>query len=202
MSKPRCELCNRDFKNEEGLMQHNSDKHSSKINSEPINKLNYKKVKKYIIIGIFLIILIWLLWMTMSSVIKKSNSCLTTPAHELNIGGHKDLALHIHSTLDIIIDGKKQFIPASIGIAQNIMRPIHTHDGAGEVHIEGPCRRDFTIGEFFKIWGKKFDSQCIFDSCTDKGIVKMKINGNENSEFEKYIMKEHDKIVIEYTSNK
>ena len=49
--KARCEICNRNFKDKEGLEMHNSAKHS-KPEKKSI-KINYKKIRNY---GIFIVI--------------------------------------------------------------------------------------------------------------------------------------------------
>ncbi len=128
------------------------------------------------------------------------DSCLTTPATEMDIGGHEDLAMHIHPTLEIVIDGERQEIPAGIGLTFNEMRPIHTHDATGKIHIEAPCEREFTLREFFAVWGKQFNSQCIFDSCVaDGGTLVMFVNGDENDAYDNLILRDDDEIQIVYT---
>ena len=55
------------------------------------------------------------------------------------------------------------------------------------------------LGQFFKVWEKKFSSGCIFEFCNgEKGQVKMTVNGRENKDFENYVMRDKDKIVINY----
>lgn len=196
--KVRCEICDRSFKDIESLVQHNAAKHSSSLNKkQEIKKINIKG--KIIGVIILIIIIAFIIW-TISGAISELRSCKTASAIEINIGGHTNLALHIHQDLKIVIDGKQQIIPANIGIAPNIMRPIHTHDKPGELHVEGPCKRDFNLGEFFKIWGREFNSQCIFDKCTDNGELKMYVNSLPNNEFENLILKDDDSILIEYKS--
>ena len=126
-----------------------------------------------------------------------------------------DGPIHWHPKLTILINGKQVVIPANIGIniGNNIdnqisgmmMSPIHTHDTTGTLHIESqnPSAKPetLTIGYFINdVWGKKFDSVCIFDYCTDKGTIKMLVNGKENKEFGNYSMKDGDEIVIEFES--
>lgn len=151
--------------------------------------------------GIFIAILLLISW-GLFVLIKSSGSTSDIPVNEINIISHSNIALHIHSNLDIIIDGVEFFIPNDIGISHEIMRPLHTHDSSGKIHIEAPFKRDFTIGEFFLVWEETFSSSCIFDNCIDedKGVLTMTVNGVGNDEFENYIMKDDDQIVIEYTS--
>ncbi len=195
--KVTCDICNLTFKDENGLAQHKEAKH-------PVEKkstINTKKIRNWtifiLITGIVLFFLIWLV----SSTVKGINYCKDAPVTEINIGGHTNLALHHHVKLNIFIDGVKQIIPANIGILSNIMRPLHTHDTDNEIHMEGPCKRDFKLGDFFAIWGKTFNSQCILDKCTtDGGVLTMKVNGIDNNDFDNYILKDEDSIIIDYIS--
>ena len=123
------------------------------------------------------------------------------PAKEINIGGHTNFELHVHSHLKIVIDGKQEIIPKDIGVGYGVMRPVHTHDNSGELHIEGPCKRNFTLKDFFDIYEKDFNSQCIFDKCiNDKGSLKLFVSGKESQEFENLVLKDKREIVIEYSS--
>lgn len=109
--------------------------------------------------------------------------------------------IHWHPELTIAIKGQKQEILANLGLGA-VHQPVHTHDSTGVLHLEiqGPVRKDDTkLGRFFKIWGKEFNSNCIFDSCNGaEGKVTMKVNGSENTEFDNYEMKDKDKIEIQY----
>jgi len=195
----KCKICDKYFKSKEALEMHNSTKHSEKKKGEQNKKpkINYKKIRNLtIIIAVFGLLFYGFYW-TFSNM----NSYIDLPAKEINIGGHQNIALHIHSELNILIDGEEFEIPANIGISEGIMRPLHTHDSTGEIHIEGPYRRDFTLGEFFDIWGKTLNQRCIFDYCTDKGELKMYINGNENQEFGNHILQDGEDILIEYNLN-
>lgn len=112
--------------------------------------------------------------------------------------------LHWHPKLTIFIKGKKQEIPANIGIGA-VHQPIHTHDqdaknGILHMEIQGVVvKEDTKLGNFFRTWGKKFNSSQIFDKKNgDEGKVKMMVNGKENKEFENYKMHDGDNIEIRY----
>lgn len=109
--------------------------------------------------------------------------------------------LHWHPELTIYIKGQKQEIPKDIGIGA-IHQPIHTHDATGIIHMEmsGIVTRDETkLSNFFRIWGKQFSANCIFDKCNGpEGKVKILVNGEGNKEFENYRMRDGDKIEIRY----
>jgi hypothetical protein len=78
-------------------------------------------------------------------------------------------ALHIHQHIDLNIDGNAVSVPAGIGIneAGGFISPIHTHDTSGLIHVESNVVRDFTLGQFFDIWGVRFAVDCIGDYCAD-----------------------------------
>ena len=106
---------------------------------------------------------------------------------------HGGLGMHIHPTLKIIVNGEEQPIPANIGIPNAAcMRPVHTHDATGMIHIESVEIRDFPLKDFFSVWGKDFR-----DFGTE---VSMTINGVENTDFENYIIRDKDEIVLTYTN--
>lgn len=190
----KCKLCGKEFAGLEALNSHKKDKHNIREEKES----NYRKMF-FFLFAVFIIVFIFFL---AYSFVSGEDEC-SKPPNEINIGGHTNLELHIHSHLKIIIDGKLEIIPKDIGIGYGIMRPIHTHDDSGEVHIEGPCKRDFTLKDFFSIYEKDFNSQCIFDKCinaSNKGNLKIFVDGKESQEFENLVLKDKQEIVIEYKS--
>ena len=38
---------------------------------------------------------------------------------------------------------------------------MHTHDTSGQVWLEGRHTDAVTLGEFFTVWGVRFDDQCL-----------------------------------------
>ncbi|MBI2049447.1 hypothetical protein HYT32_00830 [Candidatus Roizmanbacteria bacterium] len=112
--------------------------------------------------------------------------------------------LHWHPKLTITIDGKKQEIPANIGIGA-VHQKIHTHDqdakdGVIHMEIQGVvAKEDTKLSNFFRIWGKEFNSTQIFDKINGAdGKVKMTVNSKENTDFENYLMKDNDRIEVRY----
>ena len=120
--------------------------------------------------------------------------------------------IHWHPEFKIIIKGEEFTIPANVGLgtqyAQNPlydsrmgMTNMHTHDGSGKIHwevMQGPVKKgDVRFGNFFSVWEKTFNENCIFDNCNGPdGNVRMTVNGTENTEFENYLVKDGDKIEI------
>src|SRR5207253_7906980 len=65
--------------------------------------------------------------------------------------------LHIHQHIDVFVNGGKVAVPGGIGINDNsFISPIHTHDASGVIHVESPTKEQFTLGQFFAIWGVRF----------------------------------------------
>jgi len=109
--------------------------------------------------------------------------------------------LHWHSEVNVKILGEVQNIPANVGMIP-VERYLHTHEPNNVIHMEFPgqvLKNDLKLNQFFKIWGKTFNKDCIFDKCSgSEGKVKMLVNGKENFEFENYVMRDGDKIEITF----
>lgn len=152
---------------------------------------NRKKIMKWSFIAIVILVAAWLALFLIQD--------LRKPEAKENIISRN--GLHWHSELTIYIKGEKQKIPANVGIGIT-HNPLHTHDDGGTIHLEfsGLVEEENTkLGNFFKVWGKRFDANCIFEHCNgENGQVKMLVNGAGSSDFENYPMKDHDKIEIRY----
>jgi len=104
---------------------------------------------------------------------------------------------HIHPHLQIVINGQAHEVPANIGIENNCLHPIHTHDNSGIIHIESPEKRDFTLGDFFTVWGKTFNKDQILDYKREGNhTIKVTVDGQDSQDFEKFILKDNQQIVI------
>lgn len=105
---------------------------------------------------------------------------------------------HIHPLLKIYINKKEVIVPANTGITNNCMNSIHTHEEPNVLHVEAPVQKDFTLGDFFAVWGQPFDSEHLVDFVADKkGEIAMTVNGVVVDTFENTILKDGDKIVVE-----
>lgn len=68
---------------------------------------------------------------------------------------NENIGYHVHAHLQIVYEGQNVAVPANIGIDDNTcVYYLHTHDNSGELHIEAPTARRFTLGNFFDIWGQ------------------------------------------------
>jgi hypothetical protein len=72
---------------------------------------------------------------------------------------NESISYHVHAHLQIVYQGQNVAVPANIGIDDNTcVYYLHTHDNSGELHIEAPIARLFTLGNFFDIWGQPLSS--------------------------------------------
>jgi hypothetical protein len=95
---------------------------------------------------------------------------------------HEFVFLHVHSHLDVFVDGKSVVVPAGIGIdihnkavrkfrvpengsiaygginppcAKPCISPLHTHEIDGILHTEAKRNQFNRLGQFFIEWGRK-----------------------------------------------
>jgi hypothetical protein len=103
--------------------------------------------------------------------------------------------IHIHQHLDVYVDGKHVTVPAGIGIQpSDYLTTLHTHDSAGIIHLESPTAENYSLGQFFGVWGVKLTSQCVGGAC---GGVKLYVNGKlHKGDPAKLVLKAHQELVL------
>src|SRR5438105_12152066 len=64
---------------------------------------------------------------------------------------------HIHAMLHIYVNGLLSPVPKDIGLdtARHLESSMHTHDSTGVIHMEAPHPFNYTLGDFFAVWGVK-----------------------------------------------
>lgn len=98
--------------------------------------------------------------------------------------GQEGQVLHIHSHLDVFVDGKPVTVPADIGIdvPKQQISPLHTHDTSGVVHIESPVQADFTLGQFMTEWNVPISNSVLGTLKTGGGKeLHVYVNGKEQT---------------------
>jgi len=108
--------------------------------------------------------------------------------HCVQHGGY--LSMHIHPHLQIEKDGGPLEIPANVGITKECMRPVHTHDTSGTIHLEYPDQHDFQLKDFFTVWGQPF--------LPDGYTVAMTVDGQPSTELDNLILRDKQQIVLTY----
>jgi hypothetical protein len=70
-------------------------------------------------------------------------------------------------TLSIRIDGADVPLVPNIGLdlPRALQAPAHTHDPSGTIWLEGAGAGTVTLGQFFTLWGVRFDGRCLGAAC-------------------------------------
>jgi hypothetical protein len=114
------------------------------------------------------------------------------------------LLYHVHSHLDVFVDGARVVVPAGLGIDitnpgvhqstvdgqteyggisvpcdQPCISPLHTHDVAGVIHTESPTRKNNTLGQLFIEWDVRLDTNCVATYCKPAKAVAVYVNGSQ-----------------------
>lgn len=109
-----------------------------------------------------------------------------SPVDTIGCSTTEQVVYHIHAHLSLYVNGKQLAVPLGVGIVpprqvvQNFVSGgkcyywLHTHDATGIIHIESPSKRDYTLGNFFDIWGRPLSST---DLLGHKGPVTVFVNG-------------------------
>jgi hypothetical protein len=58
---------------------------------------------------------------------------------------------HSHPNLTVTINGAN--VPVPLNTIDSCQQPIHTHNEPGVLHIETDQNRDYTLGDWFLLWG-------------------------------------------------
>jgi hypothetical protein len=168
------------------------------------NKKNYKRltvITMSILVAICVSVGI-LTTMTPNTLLASASSSIGTDNIRCEVIEH--LTFHIHAHLDIFINGKPYTVPAQIGIVPDkCLYWMHTHDDSGVIHIESPEIRNFTVGQFFNIWNKKFNNTQIFDNIVSNNknvTLSVYVNGNKvsSTDYRNIKLNSHDEIAIVY----
>lgn len=87
---------------------------------------------------------------------------------------------HLHANLQIFVEGQPVTVPVDIGLDGATHASLHTHDEEGVIHVESQTARDFTLGEFFDVWGVRLSSTCIGGYCaTGSDRLQLFVDGEE-----------------------
>jgi hypothetical protein len=82
--------------------------------------------------------------------------------------------------LRITVDGMPVEVPAYVGIdrLRAVQAPMHTHDTSGQIWLEGRETDTVKLGQFFTVWGVRFDDRCLGSACT---ALRVTVDGEVSS---------------------
>jgi hypothetical protein len=108
---------------------------------------------------------------------------------------------HIHALLHIYVNGLLRPLPADIGLdsAKGIESSMHTHDGSGIIHMEAPHPFNYTLGDFFAVWGVKLGPAEVGGLKGYGGDrLHFYLNGRPFSNPAALVLRKDDSVVIGY----
>jgi hypothetical protein len=108
---------------------------------------------------------------------------------------------HIHSHLDVFVNGVQQQVPSNIGIlsSPSCLYWLHTHTGDGVVHIEAPQTKEFMLGQFLDIWKQTLtNSTAFFDSISNMPVTAYVDGKRFEGDYRTIQLKSLEEIVLAY----
>jgi hypothetical protein len=131
------------------------------------------------------------------------NPMSLTRAAGLTPETHEFVFLHVHSHLDLFVQGKKVLIPAGIGInthdpavhtfpapdgttgyggisppcSKPCISPLHTHFDDGILHTEAKKNQFNRLGQFFKEWKVRLNAKCVATYCRPTTKIAVYVDG-------------------------
>ncbi|MEZ0093066.1 hypothetical protein [Streptacidiphilus sp. EB129] len=126
------------------------------------------------------------------------------------------LDYHIHSHLQIFVNGAQKNIPYGIGIVApyqlqtssdgsafvsggSAFYYLHTHDETGVIHVESPTKQEYTLGNFFDVWKQPLSSTQVGPN---KGTLTVYVDGKlYTGDPSKIVLTEYKKIQLDVGTN-
>ncbi|MFA5895870.1 MAG: hypothetical protein WC985_03080 [Thermoplasmata archaeon] len=114
------------------------------------------------------------------------------------------LPIHIHPYLSIFIDGVRSPVPYNIGVSPTCVKAVHTHDTgydpatqAAKIHVESPIVRDFTLSDFFRVWGRTLTPTQVLGCAADgTRVVTMTVDGFPSTAFGSLLLRDGAQIQL------
>ena len=126
---------------------------------------------------------------------------LAQRSHEVGIPPGGQEKFHIHAMLHIYVNGLLSPLPAEIGLdpARGVEASMHTHDSTGIIHMEAPHPFNYTLGDFFAVWGVKLGPAQV-GGLTGLGgdHLHFYLNGKPLSNPAALVLHKEDSVVIGY----
>ena len=106
----------------------------------------------------------------------------TTPRSEQCLDSHNSLAMHIHPSLELVVNDQYVAVPGDLGIdttaCNQAMHLLHTHDASGKLHIEGYEPFTPTADLIFEVWNISYpDDESLRPLFDDAPNVTVTVNG-------------------------
>ena len=119
---------------------------------------------------------------------------------------HEFFGFHVHSHLDVFVNGAPVQVPSGIGIdihdpavhhvvlddgsdayggiappcKDPCISPLHTHDVSGVLHTESQGSEPNRLGQFFTEWNVRLDADCVGGYCKPKASILVYVDGAQD----------------------
>jgi len=119
---------------------------------------------------------------------------------------HEFFGFHVHSHLDVFVNGAPVQVPAGIGIDIHdpavhhevledgsdayggidppckapCISPLHTHDVSGVLHTESQGSEPNRLGQFFTEWNVRLDADCVGGYCSPEASILVYVDGAQD----------------------
>lgn len=87
---------------------------------------------------------------------------------ELPLTRREGTAMQLTTRLSLTVNDQPMGVPAGIGTHGRRIAALHTHDAGGTIHVASPVARNYTLGQFFDVWGLRFGRGCVGPFCSDE----------------------------------
>ena len=131
----------------------------------------------------------------------KNSELAADRADAIHLPAHgAQLAMHIHANLRVFVHGTEYPVPVDVGIDGADVASLHTHTGDGLVHVESSTVDEFTLKQFFDVWGVRYTSTCLGAYCNGpEGELRVFVDGQEfTGDPETIPLEEESVIVVTY----
>jgi hypothetical protein len=144
-----------------------------------------------VILSVLLVVFVWL---------KGSPGKVIDTVDGVECQAGEQLQYHVHASLAILIEGQQVKVPKNTGIRNDCIFWLHTHDDTGLLHIEAPEKRDFTLGQFFAVWGQPLSATQLLSSTVDATHnITATVNGEPfTGDPASIILADSETIVLQY----
>jgi len=99
--------------------------------------------------------------------------------------------------VSVVIFNELQTMPAGLGIENNTTGKIYTLNYDNIIYKN--TSDDIRLRDVFEMWGEQFNSTCIMNYCNNENnLMIMYVNRAVNTDYELYVIKNQDDIIIDY----
>lgn len=158
-----------------------------------------------VLIGVVISLIVADIGLGLATAQQKSPSAAPTSlaVDGIRCSANEQFLFHIHTHLDIFVNGQLMYVPPQIGIIPDkCIYWLHTHDETGIIHIESPVKGDFALGQFFDLWKTKLNNSQGFDNIFNgKDVPTVYINGSKvpsGINYRDIKLHAHDEIALVY----